>query len=141
MVAALRKMKLWASVCRALGQMHWASFPAFGKDAWKREHLGGFVSKLARFPLSRSARCIVDVGANVGSLSAAALAYCPQADVWAFEPSSRAGEELRIPAQVEEGRALIGCRTDCCRGDDWQRSTSSYAFSDSIWVTGNAVPA
>src|SRR6266404_4278999 len=94
MLESVRKLRSWIGVCQALGKVHWNSFPIGGKEPWKREHVNGFVSKLARFPLPRNAKCVVDVGANVGSFAAAALSYCPDSLVFAFEPSARTCTEI-----------------------------------------------
>src|SRR5258706_12434725 len=85
MLESVRKLRSWIGVCQALGKVHWNSFPIGGKEPWKREHVNGFVAKLARFPLPGNAKCVVDVGANVGSFAASDLSYSPDSLVFAFE--------------------------------------------------------
>lgn len=90
----LQSWKRWVQAWRILGRVPVGSMPWGGSRSWERDHFNGFTCKLHHFPLPREAKCVVDIGANVGLFSQASLAYCPKATVVAFEPSSEAFASL-----------------------------------------------
>ena len=90
----LKSWREWLMASRAAGQFLAGTLPFPGPALWKQQHTNSFLLKLKNFPLDCRAKCIVDIGANVGLFSRAAELYCPAATVIAVEPSSRAFAEL-----------------------------------------------
>ena len=90
----LKSCRAWLQASSAVGRVLCETVPLFGGDQWKRRYTNGFILKLKNFPIDRRARCIVDIGANVGLFSRAAETYCPKATIIAAEPSARAFAEL-----------------------------------------------
>lgn len=115
--------------------------PWKGMHAWEKDHFNGFVSKLHRFPVPREAQCIVDVGANVGLFSAASLAYCPQAKVIAFEPSSAAFSVLSH--RLQNHPRLCACQkaVGAKRGEATLAITEHLASSTMMSETQSAQKA
>lgn len=93
-ISYLKLWRDWLRASRAAKRLLFETAPLPGAALWKRQYTNSFLLKLKNFPLDRGARCIVDVGANVGLFSRAAELYCPQATVIAVEPSSRAFAEM-----------------------------------------------
>jgi len=136
MLESVRKLKPWVRACQVLGGVHWDSFPTANKESWKREHFNGFVSKLARLPVPRNARCVVDVGANVGTFAAAALSYCPQSTVWAIEPSAATCAEITRFIGSEPRLKVL----QCAMGDKPGTAELRHAenpFSSSLNAAGD----
>ena len=87
---SLENIRLWKrylGACAALGDSGFSRLP-IGQNATNRDYLNSFLGKLHHFPVPRSARHIVDVGANVGVCTQASALYCPDATIIAFEPSA-----------------------------------------------------
>jgi FkbM family methyltransferase len=111
-LAYLRLWRDWLRANQAAGSFLFETAPLPGANLWKRWHTNSFLLKLKNFPLDRGAKCIVDVGANVGLFSRAAELYCPEAAILAVEPSNLAFAELSkvggkriIPIQSAVGAA------------------------------------
>ena len=83
----LRMWKRYLGACAALGNTGFSRLPV-GANATTHDYLNSFVCKLNRFPVPRSARHIVDVGANIGVCTQASALYCPEATIIALEPSA-----------------------------------------------------
>lgn len=83
----LRMWKRYLGACAAVGNAGFSRLPV-GQNATHRDHLNSFLGKLHHFPVPRSARHIVDVGANVGVCTQASALYCPGATIIALEPSA-----------------------------------------------------
>lgn len=83
----IRLWKRYVGACAALGTADFARLP-IGSNATNRDYLNSFIWKLSRFPVPRSARHIVDIGANVGICTQASAIFCPDATILAFEPSA-----------------------------------------------------
>ena len=90
----LRMWKRYLDACAAVGNAGFSSRLPVGPKATNRDYLNSFLGKLNRFPVPRSARHIVDVGANVGVCTQASALYCPDATIIAFEPSAPTFERL-----------------------------------------------
>ena len=84
----LRMWKRYLGACAALGNAGLSSRLPVGPNATNRDYLNSFLGKLNGFPVPRSARHIVDVGANVGVCTQASALYCPDATIIALEPSA-----------------------------------------------------
>ncbi len=84
----LRMWKRYLGASDALGNAGFSSRLPVGQNATYRDHLNSFLGKLNRFPVPRSARHIVDVGANIGVCTQASTLYCPDATIIALEPSA-----------------------------------------------------
>ena len=93
----LRMWKRYLGACAALGSPGLSRLPV-GPNATNRDYLNSFIGKLHHFPVPRSARHIVDVGANVGICSQASALYCPDATIIAFEPSASTFTKLEKQA-------------------------------------------
>ena len=112
MIEQIRTIRRFWKASRSLGNFDPALFPYRSGPVWHRDYVNGFVLKLTEFPLPRTAKCIVDIGANVGLFSRAAELYCPNARIFAVEPSERAFREMRARCgpRVEALRAAVGDR-------------------------------
>jgi FkbM family methyltransferase len=110
MIERIRTLRRYWKAGRSLGRLDPALFPFRAGPIWHRDYVNGFVLKLAEFPIPRTAKCIVDIGANVGLFSKAAELYCPDARIYAVEPSQQAYAELRARCgnRVEAFRAAVG---------------------------------
>ena len=110
MIEQIRTLKRYWKAGRSLEHFDPALFPYRGGPVWHRDYVNGFVLKMAEFPLPRTARCIVDIGANVGLFSKAAELFCPAARILAVEPSRMAFDALRARcgSRVEAVRAAVG---------------------------------
>ena len=110
MIEEIRTLRRYWKAARCLGYFDPAFFPYRNGAVWHRDYVNGFVLKMAEFPLPRNARCIVDIGANVGLFSKAAEVYCPNARILAVEPSRQAFDELRARcgSRVEAVKAAVG---------------------------------
>jgi len=110
MIEQIRTLRRYWKAGRSLEHFDPALFPYRGGPVWHRDYVNGFVLKMAEFPLPRTARCIVDIGANVGLFSKAAELFCPAARILAVEPSREAFDELRARcgSRVEAVRAAVG---------------------------------
>ena len=93
-LAYLKLWRDWLRASQAVKRLLLETAPLPGAERWKREYTNSFLLKLKNFPLERGAKCIVDIGANVGLFSRAAELYCPKATVIAAEPSSGPFAEL-----------------------------------------------
>jgi FkbM family methyltransferase len=90
----IRSCRTWLQSSSAVGRVLSSTVPLFGNGQWKKQYTNAFILKLKAFPIDRCARCIVDIGANVGLFSRAAEIYCPEATIIAAEPSTSAFAEL-----------------------------------------------
>lgn len=93
----IRLWKRYLGACAALGDSGFSRLP-IGADATEHDHVNSFVAKLHQFPIPRTVRHIVDVGANIGVFAQAAALYCPSAEIICFEPSAGTYEKLKSRA-------------------------------------------
>lgn len=107
----IRSWKRYLGACAALGDTGWSRLP-IGANATDHDHVNSFVAKLRLLPIPRTARHIVDVGANVGVFAEAATLYCPSAEIIAFEPSANTFAKLEkraIPRALCK-KAAVGAK-------------------------------
>ena len=105
----IRLWKRYLGACAALGDTGLSRLP-IGANATDHDHVNSFLAKLHHFPVPRSARHIVDVGANIGVFAQAAALYCPSAEIIALEPSAStfAKLEKRVGPRILCRKAAVG---------------------------------